>query len=606
MRRVGMVLAVALLAGLAPVIAAAGEIQAAAGKGELQAVKALVAKDPALVKDADADGRTALHHACFEGKADVVVFLLEQGAEINRKDTKYSLTPLHMAAWKGQAEVIRILLDRGADLNAREVDNETPLFYAAASDSVESVELLLARGADLKDDKSRVGNSVLWLAVERGKYPVAKFLIEKGADPKYKKEHGDTMLHSAAWRGTPEMIDLLVDSGLSPNVQDEGGWTPLMMAVNGGNLQGAKALLKRGADPDLHGEDRPLPVVMAIKNGGKEAALLLVASGASAGKANQEGRTPLHFAAIMGYSEVVSALLAKGAPASAKDTSGMTALEYALAYGQTKSAEVLAKAEGKQAVQPPVRVSPLKAPAAGAAVVTYLGHSGWAVRTRDHLLIFDYFKRGDAGDDPSLLNGRVVPKEIEGLETIVFVSHAHQDHYMPLVFEWKKALPGLTVVTGFDPPNQTGYVKMAPRTTQRFDGVEVTAIEANDGGVGFFVKADGVSLLHSGDHANRKKDFSEPFKGEIHFLAEKGLKPDILFAPVSGCGFGDAEAVRLGVYYTAETLSPKVLFPMHAGNSETAYALFATEAHEAKLTAPVEAASFPGDSFEVVVGGQAK
>ena len=196
-------------------------------------------------------------------------------------------------------------------------------------------------------------------------------------------------------------------------------------------------------------------------------------------------------------------------------------------------------------------------------------------------------------------NGRVVPKEIEGIRTVVFVSHAHHDHYSPIVFEWMKALPGLTVVTGFDPPNQAGYVLMAPRTTKTFDGVEVTTIASNDGGVGFFVKADGVSLLHSGDHANRKKDFSAPFKEEIDFLAQKGLRPDILFAPVSGCGFGDIEAVRLGVYYTAETLSPAVLFPMHAGFSESACALFAKEAEKAHLAIPVEAPSFPGDSFKV-------
>jgi L-ascorbate metabolism protein UlaG (beta-lactamase superfamily) len=171
------------------------------------------------------------------------------------------------------------------------------------------------------------------------------------------------------------------------------------------------------------------------------------------------------------------------------------------------------------------------------------------------------------------------------------------------VFEWKKALRGLTVVTGFDPPRQTGYVKMAPRTTQSFDGVQVTTIESNDGGVGFFVMADGVRLLHSGDHANRKRDFSEPFKAEIDFLADKGLRPDILFAPVSGCGFGDVEAVRLGVYYSAEKLSPKVLFPMHGGNSETAYELFAQEAEKAKVAVPVSAARFPGDRFEVTTGG---
>jgi hypothetical protein len=40
------------------------------------------------------------------------------------------------------------------------------------------------------------------------------------------------------------------------------------------------------------------------------------------------------------------------------------------------------------------------------------GHSGWAVKTRNHLLIFDYF----SGDDPAgaaLCNGRINPAEIK-------------------------------------------------------------------------------------------------------------------------------------------------------------------------------------------------
>ena len=31
--------------------------------------------------------------------------------------------------------------------------------------------------------------------------------------------------------------------------------------------------------------------------------------------------------------------------------------------------------------------------AAGQAVVWYLGHSGWVVKTQNHLLIFDYWKQ---------------------------------------------------------------------------------------------------------------------------------------------------------------------------------------------------------------------
>ena len=44
--------------------------------------------------------------------------------------------------------------------------------------------------------------------------------------------------------------------------------------------------------------------------------------------------------------------------------------------------------------------------------------------------------------------------------------------------------------------------------------------------------------------------------------------------PISGCGFGDQEAVRLGVRYALEKLQPKVFIPLHALNNEYRYREF--------------------------------
>ena len=78
-----------------------------------------------------------------------------------------------------------------------------------------------------------------------------------------------------------------------------------------------------------------------------------------------------------------------------------------------------------------------------------------------------------------------------------------------------------------------------------------------------------------GDHANRKQDFSGPFKKEIDFLATAGLKPDIFFAPVSGCGFGDLEGVKKGVYYTIKKLKDA----LYQASSVDSYACMAFAKH---------------------------
>ena len=65
----------------------------------------------------------------------------------------------------------------------------------------------------------------------------------------------------------------------------------------------------------------------------------------------------------------------------------------------------------------------------GDARIWYLGHCGWAVKTRSRVLIFDYWEREAVRGDPSLANGKVDPAELRDLDVYVFVSHSHGDHY---------------------------------------------------------------------------------------------------------------------------------------------------------------------------------
>jgi len=179
----------------------------------------------------------------------------------------------------------------------------------------------------------------------------------------------------------------------------------------------------------------------------------------------------------------------------------------------------------------------------------------------------------------------------------VLVSHAHGDHYSPAIFEWKKDVKNIDYIMGFKPEKVDGYKYIGPREKKKIGDMKILTIKSNDSGVAFFVLVDGVKIFHSGDHANRKQDFSDPFAKEIDFLAEHNLKPDFFFAPISGCGFGDLEAVKKGVYYTVKKLSPKVVFPMHAIQNECRYKTFAKEAEDTKLPADMCCAENRGDTF---------
>jgi L-ascorbate metabolism protein UlaG (beta-lactamase superfamily) len=290
---------------------------------------------------------------------------------------------------------------------------------------------------------------------------------------------------------------------------------------------------------------------------------------------------------------------------NAKDAGGRTPLDYAVRYRHPAIAAALQErgASGGDAEQPARRDWRREPLADGQAVVWYLGHSGWAVRTRRHLLVFDYWKPAPLADEPSLDNGAVHPAELRDLDVTVFVSHDHRDHYMPEVFAWRAAIPRIRFVAGFAPDKQEGVLQPAHREKRELDGLEIIPIESNDGGQGYFVRVDGVSLFHPGDHANRRRDFSGPYKKEIDFLADQGLKADILFAPVSGCGFGDIVSVKRGVYYAMDRLAARSVFPMHAGGAESRYADFAREARGAGYDVPFCLADLAGDHFIVTPDG---
>jgi L-ascorbate metabolism protein UlaG (beta-lactamase superfamily) len=230
-------------------------------------------------------------------------------------------------------------------------------------------------------------------------------------------------------------------------------------------------------------------------------------------------------------------------------------------------------------------------------VVWYLNHSGYAVKTKNHLLVFDYFNPGPSPAAPGLCNGFVNPRELAGQDVMVLVSHEHADHFSPIIFDWRQDIPKITYVLGCRPDSAPSYEFMGPREVRTIDGVKITTIDSNDPGVGFWVEVDDLVIFHAGDHANRWLDFSGPYREEIDYLAATGKRPDIAFMPVSGCGFGDPEAVKLGVLYALDTLKPRVFMPMHSGGSEYRYKEFVTDCRDKCPAVQMVAPMAGGDRF---------
>jgi len=231
----------------------------------------------------------------------------------------------------------------------------------------------------------------------------------------------------------------------------------------------------------------------------------------------------------------------------------------------------------------PLLVPHLETPPPGGAIVWYLGHCGYAVRTQNHLLVFDYQEKQDGRQSksrpaqPSLAAGWIEPGEIKDLKVRVFVSHSHGDHYDPVIFTWKETVPDIAYHLGWkagDDPSCHYFV--GPRAELESGGLEIATINSHHSGVpevAWLVKVDGLVIYHNGDCQP-----GDP-SAEHDFLRTKTDVIDLAFVfPVYQEGHKYAtQNVDLFAKFRV-----KAAFPMHAQAGDAMYLDF-QKAFQAKF-----------------------
>jgi L-ascorbate metabolism protein UlaG (beta-lactamase superfamily) len=238
----------------------------------------------------------------------------------------------------------------------------------------------------------------------------------------------------------------------------------------------------------------------------------------------------------------------------------------------------------------------------GEAYIWYLGHAGWAVKTKNHLLIFDYVwvpRSNDIPENPSLSDGYIDPAEIEDCSVFVFVSHGHGDHFDPVIFEWQKSVKNIRYVFGWEADRSPQYHYLTePKTKTTIDGLEIFNINHAFDGIpeaAFLVKGDGLKIYHSGDQGSTGEEINPLFKANIDYLAQQENRIDLAF--ISQFGSSTSGEVNNGDLYTIEKLGPEVTFPMHQGGGERFYKKFAQEARQKGVKTQVSCAEKQGDRF---------
>jgi ankyrin repeat protein len=149
----------------------------AAALGDTRRLTELLSESPALVNDYSADGFTALHFAAYFSQPAAASFLIAHNANVSaeaRNPTK--VMPLHSAASSRNVTVVRHLLEHGAPPSARQQGGWTPLHAAAQNGDLQTLELLLQYGAD-PSARNDDGKSSSDLALEKGHQQIVDRLV---------------------------------------------------------------------------------------------------------------------------------------------------------------------------------------------------------------------------------------------------------------------------------------------------------------------------------------------------------------------------------------------------------------------------------------------
>ncbi|HEY3825620.1 MAG TPA: ankyrin repeat domain-containing protein [Bryobacteraceae bacterium] len=233
----------------------------AARVGDLDSAKFLVAAG-AHVNDADAWGVSTTTLAAHSGFTDLVLFLLEKGADPNAAPNGF--TALHEAIMRRDEKMVAALLDHGADPNAP-LKTWTPT--RRSSDDWNFEPLI-------------VGATPFWLAARFTEPNVMRMLVKHGADPLF-------VLHS----------DYVAEQGFG-QVQRKETATAVMAAT--GIIR-----VKPWVEPEPFA--REALTLETVK--------LAVELGCDLNTADTDGRTALDGAKALDYPSVVAFLTEKGAKA---------------------------------------------------------------------------------------------------------------------------------------------------------------------------------------------------------------------------------------------------------------------------------------------------
>lgn len=308
-----------------------GVMELAASLKKLDSVRILV--EAGVSPNVRKDGvYTPLCSAIRDNSADIVEYLLANGADCNFKSAEY---PTFKCITHKRLHFLPQIVAHGGDLNKPKGIIET----AVAHNDKEAILYLLDQGVNPNDRCPEGGATPLTTAIRENRGEFVDLLLSRGADPAVRGENWPLCMavkqpsilkkllaatpNPRAFRGVVEMavvanqlesVKLLLAAGVSVEDKNCGVFSPLTSAIREGRKDIVRYLLDQaGADPNGPGEHLPMVKALRKYNGDPEIIQLLLSRGADINKMHR-GWNPVLQAVENGDAEVLKLLIDMGGP----------------------------------------------------------------------------------------------------------------------------------------------------------------------------------------------------------------------------------------------------------------------------------------------------
>lgn len=155
-------------------------------------------------------GEPFLMSVIHDGNVQIVQYLVEQGADVN-KANKHGVTPFLLACQLGNFAIVTYLFSKNADVSIRLKGGFTALMVACNSEhrNKDVVNFLLNPiGVDV-NERDDEGVTALMLASQNDDVTIVRNLISAGADVNARAADGTTALDLAKEQGNEKIITIL-------------------------------------------------------------------------------------------------------------------------------------------------------------------------------------------------------------------------------------------------------------------------------------------------------------------------------------------------------------------------------------------------------------